>query len=718
MHEAQFGLLVSVVISLFFALIGHVTVCAELHNCVDKGTCYSLNSGSVFDPSCSFRTTVTPAGYALLNASVQYDTMQRLNRGVCSPGLRQQVDSVTGDMMCVRKRSWPDAFIEEIGDPNGATDHERYCGKWIEAGAIAYGDEKWAWFDAKETANDVDNVVRARGAARMAATDLGKFRASCRTMVASNSAGASAKQAYDLLVPGLNTDSLDTALESVGFLASHYCDAPALVGVGIDYTDFIAKVLAGRVLSPQSLRNALYVVSETHTVRDEAISYANAMSEFLHTAMTPTTQDHAKAVVRGTYHGTWIVGYVGPSMTVGYATDNYPLERFVAAYATQGSAKARSYVKGVAAVCSLAAQSMVVAEAGQMLPAYFQPKSAPVASMRLRVRKGEAAALGRLVPPDEDHDAVTEQTLLNASTVRLSALSALASASRASAREVCLSAAKRVFPDEFDRIAFNALVTPKLYERMGLLVDQVREATAVTLSEDPMASVFSNSADREAACAKIRATKVRIAGAPRGTWAGIDREFRRPDITSDDSALTIIVKQARAVFLDRLLPVFTNADICEHPALYAGVSRNAYLLLTSKSACSMILPGLIVPPFADERYDDASLATRLGFVMAHEFMHVTAYRSQWNEEYAHTLLSDYPKSTYVEAVADIGAAATVMRFAYVTNETTCASVSQLFCGRVGWMPPLWTDDPEPPWHPPTNVRGDNVCAFLRSHVTR
>ena len=141
MHEAQFGLLASVAISLFFALIGHVTVCAELHNCVDKGTCYSLNSGAVLDPSCSFRTTVTPAGYALLNASVQYDAMQRLNRGVCSPGLRQQVDSVTGDMTCVRKRSWPSALIEEIGDPNGATDHERYCGKWIDAGAIVYGSD-------------------------------------------------------------------------------------------------------------------------------------------------------------------------------------------------------------------------------------------------------------------------------------------------------------------------------------------------------------------------------------------------------------------------------------------------------------------------------------------------------------------------------------------------------------------------------------------------
>ena len=240
----------------------------------------------------------------------------------------------------------------------------------------------------------------------------------------------------------------------------------------------------------------------------------------------------------------------------------------------------------------------------------------------------------------------------------------------------------------------------------------MREAAAVTLSEDLIGSLFADYTDRSEAYAKIRATKLRIAGAPRGTWAGIDREFRRPDLSSDDSALTMIVKQARAVYLDRLLPVVTNAGICEHPALYAGVSRNAYLLLTSTSACSMILPGLLVPPFADERYDDASLATRIGFVMAHEFMHVTAHENEWNEGYVHTFLDAYPPSTHVEAIADVGAAASVMRFGAVNNVSACASASQLFCGRVGWMPVL--DEPEP-WHPPANMRGDNVCQFLRTY---
>ena len=706
MHESEFGVLVSVAIALFVSLIAHTTVCAEQHECLKHGTCYTLNSGAALDPSCSFRTTVTPAGYRLLNASMQDQALQLMDRGVCAPGLRQQIDTLTGALTCVRKRSWPEAFLEEIGNPSGGTDHERYCGRWIDAGSIAYGSEKWAFYDAADVERDVDNVVRAKGASRMATTDLGKFRSSCRTMVASNTQGAAAKQAYDLLFPMLNAASLGDALESVGFLASHYCDAPALVGVGLDDDRFTAKVLSGTVLEDKDLKSALYVVGGDREQRNLAMSFAAQMREVDFASLQATTRDQAAAVVRGTYRGTWLEAQVGSSLMLTRSLSNEPLDRFVHAFEAQGSAATHAYLNGVAAVCSLAAQAVVVQEQGNLLP-YF----------RTRTQRGPAAsratvALGRLAAPHEDRDSVTEQTLLNASTVRLSSLSALSSASRKSAREVCLAAAKRVFPDEFDRIAFNALVTPKLYDRLELLSNSVREAAAVTLSQDLIGGVFADSADRSKAYAKVRATKLRIAGAPRGTWAGIGREFRRPDITSDDGALAMILKQARAVYLDRMLPVVTGADLCEHPALYPGVSRNAYLLLTSSSACSMLLPGLLVPPFADERYDDASLATRVGFVMAHEFMHVTAFENQWNPIYAASLMSEYPKSTRVEAIADLGAAASLTRLSYVSNATICASASQLFCGRVGWMPVF--DEP-PPWHPPTNMRGDNICQFLRAY---
>ena len=707
MHDAQFGTMVSVAIAIFVSLIGHATVCAEQHECLKHGTCYSLNSGSALDPSCSFRTTVTPAGHQLLNASMQDEALQLMNRGICAPGLRQQIDTMTGELTCVRKRSWPDAFLEEIGDPSGSTDHDRYCGKWIAAGSIAYGSKKWAFHDADEVERDVDNIVRAKGASRMATTDLGKFRSSCRTMVAANTQGAAAKQAYGLLLPGLRSDSLGLALESVGFLASHYCDAPALVGVGTEDDRFVAAVREGTSLSDSSLKNALYVVGEPRSLRDDAREFADVMRQLDYEQLPPITQEQVMAVVTGTHAGTWIDGHVGSNFLVASASHNEPLERFMGAFKSHGAQKALAYLKGVGAVCALAAQSMVVAEGGTLLPYFRERTQVGTAASRTTV------ALGRLAPPHEDHDAVNEHTLLNASTVRLSSLSALSSAARKSAREVCLDAAKRVFPDDFDRIAFDALVTSTLYGRIEALSSSIREAAAITLGEDLLGSVFANYADRQAAVAKIRATKVRIAGAPRGTWAGIDREFRRPDITSDDTALTMVVKQARAVYLDRLLPVVTDANICEHPALYPGVSRNAYLLLTSTSACSMIFPGLLVPPFADERYDDASLTMRIGFVMAHEFMHVTAHASQWNQDYVHTFLDAYPPSTHVEAIADVGAAATVMRFGAVDNVSVCASASQLFCGRVGWMPVL-VDDP-PPWHPPTNMRGDNICLFLRAH---
>jgi hypothetical protein len=386
MNDAQFGLLIATALALFAALIAHVTVCAERHVCVNEGTCTDLNSGHWYDPSCSFRTTVTPAGFKLLNASVQYETMQRMNRGVCSPGLRQQVASLTGDLACVRKRSWPDAYLAEIGDPDASTDHERHCGKWIDAGSVAYGEQKWAFFDAGDVERDVDNLVRAKGASRMAITDLGKFRASCRSMVASNSQGASAKQAYDLLFPMLNVASMGMALESVGFLASHYCDTPALVGVGLNGATFTAKVLSGTVLSDQALKNAMYVVGEDRGMRNLAMAFATAMREL--ETLQPTTQEHAKAVVRGTYRGTWLEGYVGPSLVITRAVYNEPLERFVSAFASQGPAMAHAYLKGVAAVCSLAAQAVVVPEQGNLLPFFSEQTQAGPGASRT------AAALG------------------------------------------------------------------------------------------------------------------------------------------------------------------------------------------------------------------------------------------------------------------------------------------------------------------------------------
>ena len=695
-------LFVVVGVACFTALLGHATVCAEQHTCLQSETCYSLNSGSAFDVSCSFRTAISPVGYRLLNISDQNTAMQLLDRGVCSPGLRQQVDVLSGNVECVRKRSWPNAFLAEIGDTTASTPHDSYCGKFISAGSSAYSDVKWGFFDSAATEAAVDSVVKAKGASGIAVTDLAKFRAACRRMVASNSAGAAATQTFQLFLPRVKTDTLGDALTTIGFLASHYCDTPALVGVSLYEDTFVVKLLEGVGLSESQLRDGLYAVGEDRTTREHATEFAKAMTEFILTSSDVVTEAEAEVVIRGSYSGTWLETRVGSTYKIGYTAYNYPMARFRKAFQSHGAAKAGAYLKGVAAVCSQAARSVIKGPEGNLFPLVHktQPK------------ESHASALGRLVSTERHEFTIRKEDVANASVIRLSSLSSLATATRTN-YEVCLSAAKRVFPDDFDRIAFDALVTPTLYARLEGVSDAIREAAAMTLTEDLIGNVFAEYSSRSAAVAKIRATRLRIAGAPRGTWAGVERAFIRPDLTSEDSALSIITKQARAVFLDRLLPVVTSAGICEHPSIFSGVSRNAYLLLTTGSACVMILPGLIVPPFADERYDDASLYTRLGFVIAHEFMHVTAFTQQWDVSYANTILKNYHTAWYSEAIADVGAAATLLRFSLLTNTTVCSAVSQLFCGRVAWV--TSADQKYLYAHPPTNIRGDNVCEFLKTY---
>ena len=100
-------------------------------------------------------------------------------------------------------------------------------------------------------------------------------------------------------------------------------------------------------------------------------------------------------------------------------------------------------------------------------------------------------------------------------------------------------------------------------------------------------------------------------------------------------------------------------------------------------------------------------------MLAHEFLHVTAFRSQWDEAYAATLLHHYDPDTYIEAIADAGGVATVLRLgiAGLDRDALCAHVSQLWCGRVGWLDGGATRASGA--HPVVNARGDYACAFLR-----
>ena len=227
-------------------------------------------------------------------------------------------------------------------------------------------------------------------------------------------------------------------------------------------------------------------------------------------------------------------------------------------------------------------------------------------------------------------------SLLSASSARAS--TNLWHGNPQSVRQRCSEAAMVVFPDATDEAEFNLLVTDRLYTRLETMTDSIRHAILSAFHTSLLSAALTE-AGKVSASQNVRDMHVRIPGAPRGTWAGIATNFQRPMLSSNDGALLVLLKQAKAVFLDRLRLAVQNRPICEHNALFNSMERNAYMLVSHP--CVVLLPGIIAPPFAGERFDDESLYSRLGFILAHEFGHSVSSKGLWDEEKMRSLLAGY-----------------------------------------------------------------------------
>jgi hypothetical protein len=179
----------------------------------------------------------------------------------------------------------------------------------------------------------------------------------------------------------------------------------------------------------------------------------------------------------------------------------------------------------------------------------------------------------------------------------------------------------------------------------------------------------------------------------------------------------MVLKQARAVFNDRVGLALSGVGVIEHPPVMSSLSRNAYMFY--HSGVCMLLPGIMVPPFAEKDYDDLSLYSRIGYVIAHELAHVTA-AVVWNELTIIKFLSDlgYAPSEYIEAIADVIAVSALLNAGLVDNTTMCASVSQIWCARQAsaMLSPI-VDSRSSGSHPPPNARGDRLCVFIQKHYS-
>ena len=702
-ENAGVAVSVSIIVSVFLSLVCLSNSCAEFHACTKAKTCAALDT-----KTCSFQNTVSPAGYKLFNTTSEVSTLAELERGVCAPGERQNM--IFGGIQCFRQRVFPSALNVEIMKPSALTDHERACGAWLDAGSTLESS-MWAFYDEKDVETEITSAMNARLKIRGGINSPSQFRAACTRMIVSNSEGPAGMLAYEHLkrkLPLISNEN--SALRAIGFLAGHYCDTPALLGLSFQTSrqvGLVVNLTEGVLLKGSQLDEWLYASNENSGLRADASSFADFMQNAV---PTPITHEQAREVFVGAVDDT--VTDTAAPMPYLYMGGTLPtLSRFVAAHAALGPQKTHAYLLGLASRCAFAVRSAVTGEFG------YTGASATRDSF-----PGGAAALGRLYSQRESGDrlkAVSSETVLDATTVTWSRLRRprpLTSYAREHAVQACDGALAAGFPDQLDEIAFDLLVSQTLYDRIGTLAAELRPAVASTL----MGPIFAPTlVDPVSASSIVSQAQIRIPGAPHSTWAGRSSAIANVapvDFTSSDGALVMLLKQSQNLFLNRMALVKDGHNgVCDLPPIFHTLSRNAYFL--PAHGCSVLLPGILVAPFASESYDDMSLRARIGFVIAHEFAHATA-AVPWNTLAMNNLLIGYPRSTQAEAVADLAAVTSIASsYPSIGNDTLCLHLSQMWCSRMprGLANLLYIEARIKATHPPPNERGNLICAFLRKH---
>jgi hypothetical protein len=297
---------------------------------------------------------------------------------------------------------------------------------------------------------------------------------------------------------------------------------------------------------------------------------------------------------------------------------------------------------------------------------------------------------------------IDEETLYAATSATLDQL--LPSSSSSDPNEQCEAFTKSLFPDEVDTLRFNSIYTSDLYDRSRLTVDAVRIGVESVLKNDTR--IRTVLVDPDSVADDVSNVRIRIPGSPRGSWAGAKRPQPSAEFSSADSIFVMALKQARVVFKDRHRMVATETDECEAPPVMDSLTANAYIYPGIQ--CSYYLLGLSVRPFLGDSLSDDSIASRFGYIVAHEMSHCTL-NSAWNTGLMASLLHRYDSSTYSEAIADVVGGLGVLEAGFgITSSNLCSHVAQTWCARTGALYHTGAGGV----HPKANRRGDAFCDTL------
>ena len=708
-------------------LISFTTVyfsCESASRCVKAGDCTRLSlESSKYIPQCNFVRTPGTLGALEYSDPTAFpnqtaETSNTVLRAYCAPGERLEA-AASGGVVCTQQYPYPNAISREIQDTEAPSlapgvapllDSDRECGAWVRAGEApdSYSASYWAFSGMDR---EIDAVQRLQGSSRgssggLSRSNIGKLTEKCTHTVNAGQAAIihSVTKAYRHLVAESAIDSVndtDSALKSMGVVLGHYCDGP--VSIGWNYADnqvgglaFSATMYESSVpIDDATMGQAMQVVGED----TNSIALAVRVNAEVRAAVDVAEDGGDGGATLATLERV----YEGASGRLDHANvrlQSGPVHGLMEfkKHTVSDVSDAKAYLKGLAATCSFTASN---GKSSLGFPDRI-PRDSQDSGDRVAI-----SALGRLkrkrAGEEEPMREIDRVVMHNATSATLSQLSIGGDGG-------CAAYAEALFPDTIDMERFSVIYSESLYQKLEAVTRRIRQGVAGVLREDER--VRKTLSDPDNVASDVDQVRLRIPGAPRGSWAGASRSLPHTFFDSSDSFLSMVLKQARAVFLDRQGKlVYEATDVCEGPPVMDSLEANAYIYPSVH--CSYYLLGISLRPFLDPAFDEESILSRFGYVVAHEFAHSTL-NTPWVTNEINSLLHRYDPATHSEAIADIVAGLGLLHsnsnsMYQLSAQRLCNHVSQTWCARTGNLYYATTGNV----HPKANRRGDYFCQTLR-----
>jgi hypothetical protein len=637
--------------------------------------------------------------------------------------------TVEGAVRCVIQWAWPWGIVVDAMDPDATSISRRACGRWIDTfGGPA--NVEFSFMDVGSTTEDLWLLTEAVVGASNAHVPgrATKVVAECRATLADGEqrVGLAATIAYDVLVEAIGVpQTVHDVARGLGELAARRCPGPVRLSFLSNEHGFQSTVVDGLMPAPWQVGEAM---GDIGLGPAEVVQATEAVAAVADGACAVDAADVPHAVIEAV-----VGGIVGDARSLGPTPD---AERRALAHlrstlcmlgvsygplAAEARVRALWMLRGLAAECVAIVVGRVRGEGGVLgnrgarrLRASRRRRGPSHGRVSAWARSDASLATALSIPTTEEWTAVSTGVLArlvddadadaDADDAPLTADGPLAVVDLPV--DGCFDMLQYAAITIIEDALFFVVVPPTLYARLEVVVSAVRMAVATVVVENPVvASLFANPM---AVAESVLGTRLRISGAPPGTWAG--RTFLRDHAAPDQAngVFSSVLEHIRDETRDWVSVIFAElGQTCDARPIRDASEPNGYYLYPHN--CVVLMLGLLHMPLADEAYDDETILSRIGFVIAHELAHASMSHARLADGYDY-VLEHYASKTREEALADVVAMVALTHLRPDRCEDMLLHVGQVFCRSVGeeGAPPVGATG----LHPSGNSRGNALARTM------